>query len=96
MDNKEILRRIDYSEERVRSILKELSELRTVISNNSDIENIRVQIKDVTLLDILNSDKLRTEWALKLSSGNRKAACKILNLTERTLYRKIKEYNLYK
>ncbi len=34
------------------------------------------------------------EQALKLAAGNREEAAKMLNIGERTLYRKIKEYNI--
>jgi DNA-binding NtrC family response regulator len=41
-----------------------------------------------------NMEKALMEKALRETSGNRKAAARILGIGERTLYRKLKEYNL--
>jgi len=54
-------------------------------------DNSLQQLVGKPLVDI---EKLFIAQTLKLTGGNREEAAKILGIGERTLYRKIKEYNL--
>ena len=65
----------------------------------NDVHNI----DEVQALDVMESDPVRTleeteretiESALRRNNGRRKLTAQELNISERTLYRKIKQYNL--
>ena len=47
-----------------------------------------------SILPIHEMEKRQIIKALKLTKGNKKKAARLLNIGERTLYRKIKEYNI--
>lgn len=47
-----------------------------------------------SILPIQEMEKRQIQKALKLTKGNKKKAARLLNIGERTLYRKIKEYDL--
>ncbi|MFO7891774.1 MAG: sigma-54 dependent transcriptional regulator [bacterium] len=47
-----------------------------------------------SILPIHEMEKRQIQKALNLTKGNKKKAARLLNIGERTLYRKIKEYNL--
>ncbi len=47
-----------------------------------------------TVLTIQEMEKRQIQKALKLTKGNKKKAAQLLNMGERTLYRKIKEYTI--
>jgi len=47
-----------------------------------------------TILPINEMEKRQIQKALTITNGNKKKAAKLLNIGERTLYRKIKEYNI--
>ena len=50
-------------------------------------------LKEISLR-IEDGERERIKRALELSGGNRKVAAETVGLSERTLYRKIKEYGL--
>ncbi len=64
--------------------------------NTDDFQSVEEVHTDdepiVTTLQDFERESIRK--ALERNSGNRKLACKELGISERTLYRKIKEYNL--
>ena len=82
--------------------LKEMLSLRDTaipeIRHTPDIHPAReleeVQPIDETSLRVDEGEKERIRKALELSGGNRKVAAEKVGLSERTLYRKIKEYGL--
>ena len=51
---------------------------------------------DITNLSLEDAEKEMISLALEKHSGKRKLAANELGISERTLYRKIKEYNLEK
>ena len=51
-----------------------------------------IDMRSITSMEEVEKETIRK--ALEKSDGNRKAAAGMLNLSERTLYRKIKEYGL--
>lgn len=59
---------------------------------DDDIQDTEVYVEETLSLDEVEKDMIRR--ALAKHAGKRKNAAKDLNISERTLYRKIKEYNL--
>ncbi len=66
------------------------------IANTDEFQTVEeVQQEDEPVLATLQDfERESIRKALERNNGNRKAACKELGISERTLYRKIKEYNL--
>ena len=58
------------------------------------LEEIKVEDIDESELSIEDSEKELIRKALTKANGNRKEAAALLGLSERTIYRKMKEYNL--
>jgi transcriptional regulator with PAS, ATPase and Fis domain len=58
----------------------------------NDIQDTEVYVEETLSLDEVEKDMIRR--ALAKHGGKRKDAAADLNISERTLYRKIKEYNL--
>lgn len=76
-------------------IKKDLIELKDLILHNSQVvlakkEDVK---RDTLSLDELEKQAIKA--ALDKTRGNKRRAAKLLNISERTLYRKIKQYNLY-
>lgn len=46
------------------------------------------------LLNLLGEEKLRVELAMIIAKGNVPKAAKIINVTERTIYRKLIDYDI--
>lgn len=61
-------------------------------NNIEDIQDTEVYIEETLSLDEVEKDMIKR--ALARHNGKRKNAAKDLNISERTLYRKIKDYNL--
>lgn len=57
-------------------------------------EVVEAEAEEVGSLRIEDGERERIKRALELSGGNRKVAAETVGLSERTLYRKIKEYGL--
>lgn len=57
-----------------------------------DAEEAAVYAEEVNSMDEMEKEHIR--HALEKTEGNRRDAAKLLNISERTLYRKIKEYEL--
>lgn len=65
------------------------------ISDGSDEEFQDSEVVDDPIsLGLEEREKIAIEQALRVNNGNRKLAAKELHISERTLYRKIKEYGL--
>lgn len=60
--------------------------------SDDDIQDTEVYVEETLSLDEVEKDMIKR--ALAKHNGRRKNAAKDLNISERTLYRKIKEYNL--
>jgi transcriptional regulator of acetoin/glycerol metabolism len=58
------------------------------------VEEIKVEDIDESELSIEDSEKELIHKALTKANGNRKEAAALLGISERTMYRKMKEYNL--
>lgn len=65
---------------------------RSGLGSGSDVQDTDVYVEETLSLDENEKDLIRK--ALEKHRGKRKAAAKDLNISERTLYRKIKEYGL--
>jgi len=63
-----------------------------VSKQDEDIEDTEEYVEESLSLDDLEREVIRK--ALDKHHGKRKAAAQDLNISERTLYRKIKEYGL--
>jgi len=59
---------------------------------DDDIQDTEVYVEETLSLDEVEKDMIRR--ALAKHGGKRRGAAADLNISERTLYRKIKEYNL--
>ena len=59
---------------------------------DDDIQDTEVYVEETLSLDEVEKEMIRK--ALDRHHGRRKNAAKDLNISERTLYRKIKEYGL--
>lgn len=55
-------------------------------------EEVSIEDENLTPMQQVEKDTIRK--ALQRNNGSRKAACREIGMSERTLYRKIKEYNL--
>ncbi len=76
-------------------IKKDLIELKDIALNNqSEIQNSNknVEIEEVIPISILERQAI--EKALEFTRGNKRKAAKLLDISERTLYRKLKEYDI--
>ena len=76
-----LLERLDFNEDRIRDCLQEIKDIRSSIREVPDI------------LKLLSSERYRIKTALNMTK-NKKKAYAMLNMNERTFYRKLKEYNL--
>jgi len=60
-----------------------------------DIDEVRAtEVEDVPVKTLDETERETIESALKRNNGRRKVTAQELNISERTLYRKIKQYNL--
>jgi DNA-binding NtrC family response regulator len=75
-------------------IKKDLIELKDIaLNNHSEIQNTKnLEVDEVVPIDKL--EKRAIENALDFTRGNKRKAAKLLNISERTLYRKLKEYEI--
>jgi len=75
-------------------IKKDLIELKDLVLHNNQVMLAK---KEEVKKDTLSLDELEKQTimaALDKTRGNKRKASKLLNISERTLYRKIKQYNL--
>jgi len=75
-------------------IKKDLIELKDIVllSGKESVVKGEEPKKNLFSLDVIERDTIKA--ALDKTRGNKRKAAKLLNISERTLYRKIKEYNL--
>jgi transcriptional regulator with PAS, ATPase and Fis domain len=75
-------------------IKKDLVELKQMIYNNKEIyqDSNSIKIDEVISLDMLEKEAIKN--ALVYSKGSKRKAAKLLKISERTLYRKLHEYDL--
>lgn len=73
---------------------KDIMELKDIVIHNQN----EVRVNEMrTPSDVVPLDQMEKEAiinALEITKGNKRNAAKLLNISERTLYRKIKEYDL--
>ena len=75
-------------------IKKDLIELKDLVINTSREQTVKTEEpkKNLFALDIIERDTIKA--ALDKTRGNKRKASRLLNISERTLYRKIKQYDL--
>jgi transcriptional regulator with GAF, ATPase, and Fis domain len=75
-------------------IKKDLIEIKQMMNNNKEIYSDLnpVKVDEVVALDVLEKEAIKN--ALLYSKGNKRKAAKLLKISERTLYRKLQEYDL--
>ena len=75
-------------------IKKDLIELKDLVINTSREQTVKTEApkKNLFALDIIERDTIKA--ALDKTRGNKRKASRLLNISERTLYRKIKQYDL--
>ena len=89
MDYKDILGRIEWNENRIREIRTDFIKLKEQVKSQEILDN-------ETEPDIMKmfDEKFRIQYALRISNNKRRQAAKILNMSERSLYRLLGEYHL--
>lgn len=76
-------------------IKKDLIELKDIaLNNHSEIQNNAKNFDVDEVIPIDRLEKRAIENALDFTRGNKRKAAKLLNISERTLYRKLKEYEI--
>ncbi|HEX2962560.1 MAG: sigma-54 interaction domain-containing protein [Bacteroidota bacterium] len=79
-------------------IKRDLMELKQVVYKNyqeiheKDNNNSHINVDEVVPIEVMEKEAIRN--ALHYSKGNKKEAAKLLKISERTLYRKMQEYDL--
>jgi transcriptional regulator with GAF, ATPase, and Fis domain len=77
-------------------IKKDLIELKELVYNNNnngkDEKNIDVNIDDIAPISEVEKEAIKK--ALRYTKDNKKQAARLLKMNERTLYRKLKEYEI--
>jgi transcriptional regulator with GAF, ATPase, and Fis domain len=74
---------------------KDIMEIKDLIVNNYNNSNLPFSGEnDGDVLSITELEKDAIKKALDKTKGSKRKAAKLLNISERTLYRKLKEYNL--
>ncbi|MCZ7602239.1 MAG: sigma-54 dependent transcriptional regulator [Melioribacteraceae bacterium] len=76
-------------------IKKDLIELKDIaLNNHSEIQNTGKKFEVDEVIPIDKLEKQAIENALDFTRGNKRKAAKLLNISERTLYRKLKDYDI--
>lgn len=75
-------------------IKKDLIELKDIIQNQQQEAFAQRTIEEEELLSLDELEKKAIQIALDKTRGSKRKAAKLLNISERTLYRKIKQYEL--
>jgi transcriptional regulator with PAS, ATPase and Fis domain len=73
-------------------IKKDLMELKDILYQRQNEVNNRPAASEVVPLEEVEKEAIKN--ALESTRGNKRNAAKMLKISERTLYRKIKEYDL--
>lgn len=75
-------------------IKKDLIELKDLVEHNNQLNLAKKEDIKRDTLSLNELEKETIKAALDKTRGNKRKASKLLNISERTLYRKIKQYNL--
>jgi len=75
-------------------IKKDLIELKDLVIHNNQINLAKKEDIKRDTLSLDELEKITIKAALDKTRGNKRKASKLLNISERTLYRKIKQYDL--
>ncbi|MEO8400036.1 MAG: sigma-54 dependent transcriptional regulator [Ignavibacteriaceae bacterium] len=75
-------------------IKKDIMDLKDLIFHSRNEVNINPQKENHEVIPLNEMEKNAIVNALDVTRGNKRNAAKMLNISERTLYRKIKEYDL--
>ena len=95
MNERELLYKVLFDMKRDMSKMQaQLDELARGATSNSNNYQVVEEVKSDSPIEIVQMEKEAIRKALDLANGNRKAAAEALGVSERTLYRKIKEYGL--
>ncbi len=75
-------------------IKKDLLDVKQMLHNNREIyqDSNSIKVDEVISIDKLEKDAIKN--ALAFAKGNKRKAAKLLKISERTLYRKLQEYEL--
>ena len=82
----------NYGEEIPHEVIPSVIERKTQIFDN--IETVHAESVEDNTLSLEDAEKEMIKKALERNNGKRKKCAEELKISERTLYRKIKEYNL--
>ncbi len=74
-------------------IKRDILELKNLILDKNE-SNSNFTEKDSDVMDMNEAEKMAILLALKKTNGNKRKTAELLNISERTLYRKIKDYNI--
>jgi transcriptional regulator with PAS, ATPase and Fis domain len=69
-------------------------ELKDLIVHRFNVDDFNRSEKDNDVLSIRDLEKDAIVKALDKTKGSKRKAAKLLNISERTLYRKLKEYDI--
>ncbi len=75
-------------------IKKDLIELKDLVIHHNQINLAKKEDSTKEMLSLDELEKITIKAALDKTRGNKRKASKLLNISERTLYRKIKQYDL--
>ncbi len=76
----------------IKKDLNELKDLAYSTNLNNQNNNIHAEVEEIIPIDSLEKNAIIK--ALNYTKGNKRKAANLLGLSERTMYRKIKEYNI--
>lgn len=77
-------------------IKRDILELKNLILEKSEATSVNTKKEDESdIMDINEAEKMAIISALKKTNGNKRKTAELLNISERTLYRKIKDYNIH-
>lgn len=75
-------------------IKKDIMELKDIITHRFNVEDFKRKENDNDVLSIRELEKDAIVKALDKTKGSKRNAARLLNISERTLYRKLKEYDI--
>jgi transcriptional regulator with GAF, ATPase, and Fis domain len=75
-------------------IKKDIMELKDIITHRFNVEDFKRKENDDDVLSIRELEKDAIVKALDKTKGSKRKAARLLNISERTLYRKLKEYDI--
>lgn len=75
-------------------IKKDIMELKDLIVHRFNVDDFNRREKDDDVLSIRDLEKDAIVKALDKTKGSKRKAARLLNISERTLYRKLKEYDI--